>query len=108
MLLGCPPTALPAVLGRYVAKGFCFLEHKLAQVRAAECGADAWPVTGEMNVANWDEKANKQFTAIKAAAHASDAQMQTLKQQIDNWADHLSGADDNTNFPFGQYRNSVV
>jgi len=58
-------------------------------------------------MANWDAQANQEFSQIKNDAHASDAQMQNLKQQIDAWA-NAGAADDNTSFPFGQYRHSRV
>ena len=58
-------------------------------------------------MAQWDAQANDSFRDIKGAAHASDAQMAALKDQIDTWANN-SGPDANTNFPFGQYRHSRV
>jgi hypothetical protein len=61
-----------------------------------------------MIMANWDDQANQSFSEIKVAAHASDAQMQTLKQQITAWADGNPSPDANTSIPFGQYRHSRV
>jgi hypothetical protein len=61
-----------------------------------------------MIMAKWDAQANESFSQIKNAAHASDAQMQALKQQIDAWADNDPSPDANTSFPFGQYRHSRV
>jgi hypothetical protein len=61
-----------------------------------------------MTMAKWDKRANQNFIDIKSAAHASDAQMQTLKEQIGTWADGDPSPDDNTSFPFGQYRHSRV
>ncbi len=57
-------------------------------------------------MAKWAAGANQSFSQIKNAAHVTDAQMQTLKQQIETWAD--LNPDGNTNFPFGQYRASRV
>jgi ABC-type transporter MlaC component len=59
-----------------------------------------------MVMAKWDASANKSFSEIKNAAHKNDADMQTLKQQIDRWADR--NPDGTTSFPFGQYRHSRV
>jgi len=57
-------------------------------------------------MAKWDAGANQSFSQIKNSAHVTDAQMQTLKQQIEAWADN--NPDGTTRFPFGQYRHSRV
>ena len=57
-------------------------------------------------MAQWDSAANEQFKQIKTDAHATDADMQTLKQQIEAWANQTP--DGVTEFPFGQYRHSRV
>jgi hypothetical protein len=57
-------------------------------------------------MAKWDSTANQQFAAIKIVAHSTDAQMATLKQQIETWANQ--NPDGIKAFPFGQYRASRV
>jgi hypothetical protein len=57
-------------------------------------------------MANWEAAANAEFAKVKAAFSATDAQMQTLKQQIETWANgHATGS---TRFPFGKMRNTGV
>jgi hypothetical protein len=57
-------------------------------------------------MANWDNSANNQMAAVKAATNATDAQMATLLQQISGWAN--ANPNGSTHFPFGNYPNHAV